>query len=143
MKSFVLATILLVLAGHHGPTHADIDPQPPETSSTFGPRWESRWGAIATDEVKGIFGSSTGMSEREEARRSALENCTAKGGAHCELAVSYSNSCSAVVIGDKGFHVDWASTEENAIRASMKTCGTGDANCRTFFTSCSPPQLIQ
>lgn len=83
------------------------------------------------------------MTDRDEAKRAALESCVARGGSQCELAISYSNSCSAIVTGDNGFHMDWASTEENAIQASTKACEATDTSCRISFTSCSPPQLIQ
>ena len=134
---------LLVMAMLLYSAHAEASPQQHQPSTPSSPRWESRWGAIAIDEAKEVFGSSTGMAERDEAKQAALESCAARGGSHCTLAISYSNSCSAIVTGDNGFHVDWASTEESAIQASTKDCEAVDTGCRISFTSCSPPQLIQ
>jgi len=105
-------------------------------------QWESRWGAIVTDGVKGVIGSASGMSGQAQAEQSAMADCQAKGGSDCKLAVSYANGCGAMVVGDKRFNVDRGSTEEAAIQASMKTCNAEDTNCRVYFTTCSLAKRI-
>lgn len=112
----------------------------PKTPSA---QWESRWGAIATDEAKGIVGSSTGLKKEKQAVDSAIANCKSKGGTDCKFAVSYANGCGAMVVGDKQFNVNRASTEQEAIQMSMRTCNAQDTNCHVYFTSCSQAVLVQ
>ena len=105
--------------------------------------WESRWGAIATDESNGVVGSSTGMLKEQQARDAAIADCKSKGGANCKFAVSYANGCGAMVVGDKRFNVDRAATEQEAIQLSMKACTADDTNCHVYFTSCSQAVLVR
>jgi len=108
------------------------------------PRWASRWGAIATDASKGVVGSSAGISESvASAERAALNDCKNKGGDQCKIKVSYVNACGAMSVGDKTFNVNWGLTEEEAIDKSMATCRKDDANCITYFTTCSPPERLR
>ena len=106
-------------------------------------QWQSRWGAIVTDEVSGIVGSSTGMYGQAQAEQAAMADCQSKGGNACKLAVSYANGCGVMAVGDKLFNVDRAETLDAAIQATMKTCNAQDTHCRVYFTNCSLPKLIQ
>lgn len=123
MKPFVLISLLLGSLILHSLAHADgncppgyypiggqdvqgcaplpgYDQQSPQ-ARTAPPQWESRWGAIATDDDKGVIGSAANMQEKEQAEQTALNDCKAKGGTECELAKWYSNGCVAMIIGKK------------------------------------------
>ncbi|SFR90128.1 protein of unknown function [Dyella sp. OK004] len=117
--------------------------QPQSTPSTLLGKWESRWGAIATDESNGVVGSSTGMLKEQQAKDAAIADCKTKGGATCKFAVSYANGCGAMVVGDKRFNVDRAATEQEAIKLSMKACSAEDTNCHVYFSSCSQAVLVR
>ena len=114
--------------------------QTPPSAQT---QWRSRWGAIATDEVNGVVGSSSGLSREAHAKEAALADCKSKGGESCRFAVSYANGCGAMIAGDNRFNVDRAATEQEAIEIGMRTCQREDKNCRVYFTSCSYPVRIQ
>ncbi len=113
-------------------------PQPPP------PRWARRWGAIATDEPKGVLGTATGMASRSDAEQSAIANCQAKGGAPCRLEIAYDNECVALVVSSKDYSINTGDTENAANQLAMKTCGSdGDPNCHVYYSACSLPARIQ
>jgi len=108
------------------------------------PQWEDRWGAIATDEPHGILGSATGMSSRDQAERTALADCRAKGGSPCKLETWYSNGCAVLVVGDKGYNTNSEASLDATIQSGMKTCGAdGDTGCRVYYSACSPPVRVR
>ncbi|XRD83169.1 DUF4189 domain-containing protein [Dyella acidisoli] len=91
-----------------------------------------------------MVGFSTSKLGREQARQAALEDCTTKGGIQCRYAISYSNSCGAMVAGDNWFNVESGATEDEAIQAGMKACKKDkDTNCHVYLTTCSPAVLVQ
>lgn len=107
-------------------------------------RWESRWGAIATDEPHGIVGSVTGLSSRQAAERGAMADCAAKGGQHCKLETWYSNGCAALVVGDHVYNVTAEASLEQATEQGMKICSRGGVTgCHVHFSACSLPALIR
>jgi hypothetical protein len=118
-------------------------PIPGDSASPTAPRapaWTPRWGAIATDGVKGILGAVDNVDSRASAERRAIANCEAKGGSPCALEESYSNGCGAMAVGSKGFSVASAPTERDAIAKSMANCESdGDSKCQLFYKGCSTP----
>jgi len=116
-----------------GYNHQQAAPQPPP------PRWEDRWGAIATDGIKGVLGSAADMVSRREAESAALIDCQAKGGSGCKLDISYSNGCGAMVVGDHGYSIESRSTKSEASEKATKACSAKDTNCHAYFSTCSPP----
>lgn len=100
----------------------------------------SRWGAIATDGVKGVLGTSTGERTEQGAANKALADCQAKGGAPCKLQLSYSNGCGAMSVGSRGFSTAGAGTKEEAVQKSMAICSSdGDTGCHVYYAGCSLP----
>lgn len=109
-----------------------------------GPRWVSRWGAIATDSNKGSFGASTGMPNRREAEKAALADCKSDGGNKCRVETWYRNSCAAMVVGHNGHNSGNAATLAEAKKAGLKVCeDAGDSNCHVYYAACSPPMQVQ
>jgi hypothetical protein len=106
--------------------------------------WEYRWGAIATDGVKGVLGTSTGEKSQKRAESKALADCKAKGGSPCKIQVSYANGCGAMVVGSSGFSTSFGGTKEEAINKSMAICSSdGDTQCHVYYTDCSLPKRVR
>lgn len=106
--------------------------------------WISQWGALATDEPKGILGATTGRASMVEARQAALDDCSARGGSPCKLEIAYDNACVALVAGTKDYSIDTAATPDAAQRLAMKICSAdGDPACHVYYSACSLPRPVQ
>lgn len=124
-----------------GPDESEQQAQQPMAPQ---PSWARTWGAIATDSVKGVVGAVTGLSSKSAARRAAMADCQAKGGAPCKFEVAYDNQCAALVVGSNGYDVGVDRTLEKVIQVGMKTCTDAkDTNCRVYYSACSLPVRIQ
>ena len=167
MKRYVLAYYVLVISALAGAAHGQgcpagtypssgsgvftclpmtgtqQSPSAPQPSVLPPARWESRWGAIATDGVKGALGAVTSMESRATAEASAMEACKAKGGTECTLKVAYDNSCVAMSVGDKGYSVRTGLTLEDAVTSASDACGKLYGNCHTYYSNCSLPVRTQ
>ena len=126
-----------------GPIPPGYYQQASQIPNTPSPRWESRWGAIATDAPKGIIGSSSAALSEKDAGAKAIADCKSKGGATCTLKATYANGCGVLLVSDKAFNVNWGPTEAVAIQKGMEVCKTGGSGCRVYFSSCSPAAQIQ
>lgn len=116
--------------------------QSPQTSGYGSPApLGSRWGAIATDGVKGVLGTATGERSEQGAQSKALADCQAKGGSPCKLQLSYSNGCGVMMVGSRGFSTAAAGTKDGAMQKGMAICRSdGDTDCRVYYTDCSLPK---
>jgi hypothetical protein len=102
--------------------------------------YSARWGAIATDGVKGILGSVDNAKDKATAEEGALEICRQKGGSPCKIGVSYANGCGSMSVGDKGFTFGMAPTQMEATAISMARCSAdGDTACHPYQSGCSTP----
>jgi hypothetical protein len=103
-------------------------------------QWETRWGAIATDEPHGVLGVSNNQLTRSVAEQAAIADCQAKGGSPCKLELPYQNSCAAFTVSDSGYNTAADITVGMAAQRGMMTCkNAGESNCRTYYTGCSSP----
>lgn len=109
----------------------------PSREDSAAPRWESRWGAIATNGIHGSLGTSTNMSSQAMAESSAISDCQRNGGTKCSIDVSYGNSCGAMVVGDNGYSVKAGNTLDEAIDSATAACGARDKNCHVYYKNCS------
>jgi hypothetical protein len=106
--------------------------------------WINQWGAIATDTPNHGIGASINQSSEEQAKEAAIANCISNGGVHCNVDITYDNSCVAFVAGDTGHNASSADTVDKAVQLGMNTCmKAGDTNCRAVYKTCSMPKLIQ
>ena len=105
--------------------------------------WESRWGAIATDDTLGVLGVSSDVSTRASAEKKAINDCQTKGGKQCALNISYDNTCAAMIVGDEGYSVRTGGTKEEAISYATKDCSASYHSCHTYYFNCSKPVLVQ
>lgn len=115
-------------------------PQPPPSPP---PQWASRWGAIATDSIKGVLGIATNVTSKEEAQKTAMADCQANGGTQCKLQNTYGNACVAMVTGDKVFNVGSAANLNEAVQSGMTECSSADTNCHVYYSACSLPVRIR
>jgi len=106
-------------------------------------KWESRWGAIATDQKKPVLGVATNALSQQEAERNALFDCQSKGGATCKIQVSYANACGAMVVGNGWYSTAYGRTTNEAIQSAMKICNADGAKCHVYYTTCSPAVRVQ
>ncbi|MQR01727.1 DUF4189 domain-containing protein [Glaciimonas soli] len=119
---------------------------PPEQSQSLEPpppRWESRWGAIASDEPHGVLGVSIDQLSQSAAERAAMTDCKQKGGVACKIEIPYQNGCVAFTVSDSGYNAAADSTIEKASQRGMSTCKSAGANnCHTYYTACSRPVQV-
>jgi hypothetical protein len=116
--------------------YGNEQPAPPPRA-----QWQTRWGAIAT--ANGAFGAVKNQSSKRKAESAAMVHCKANGGADCEVAVSYSNQCAALVWGE-----NWSQTARSpyvaqAENLAMQLCNERAKNCRVFYSDCSIPVRIR
>lgn len=124
---------------------ADPSYQPPPGPPPPQVKWAERWGAVATYEPAGIFGTATGMASKDAAVNAAMAECKQRGGgSNCKLDIWYSNQCVAMVVSDKGYNLSTGMTTEIAAQKGMKTCvSSGDPNCHVYYTACSMAEQIK
>ncbi|MQQ99822.1 DUF4189 domain-containing protein [Glaciimonas soli] len=107
-------------------------------------RWESRWGAIATDAPHAVLGTSTGQKSQASAERAATNDCMAKGGQNCVLQISYANTCAALAVSSKSTGTASRVGLADAEKAATKACQDGGgSDCRIYYSSCTQSQPIQ
>lgn len=67
-------------------------------------QWADRWGAISVDDKNAVVGVSTSKSSKNLAQKSAISDCTTRGGNDCQIQISYTNQCAALVAADHGYN---------------------------------------
>lgn len=115
-------------------------------AETNGPRWASRWGAIAIDEGENNVGvgAAVAMSSKRKAKQAALTECRSKGGRKCEISLIYDNQCAVVIAGVNYSRSHSGATVEIAAERGVKTCiEAGASQCQVYYKACSLPQQIQ
>ena len=112
---------------------------PPSVTS---PRYQNRWGAIATGK-NATLGTAVDMESERDAKRVALKACQDKGGVQCKLEIAYRNQCATLVTGDSVFNTSSAPTVEEAAEMGIAKCREADSNCRVYYSECSLPVRAQ
>ncbi|MGH8050726.1 MAG: DUF4189 domain-containing protein [Arenimonas sp.] len=106
-------------------------------------RWETRWGAIATDGPSASLGTSISMNTKRKAEKIALTQCRSKGGKACKIDVSYYNQCAVLVTGDTKYLAQSAENIEIATKVGMQKCNLETTNCKIYYADCSPAVWVQ
>lgn len=105
-------------------------------------RWADSWGAIA-DDGNGQYGIVTDMPSKRGARKAAIQECRRRGGAKCEVGITYKNQCAVVVMGSTLSNVVHAITIDKAAEIGMAAClERHDVNCRIYWSGCSHAERI-
>lgn len=159
-STMLLSTILLVKAHAEGGCPQGMYPQSGQGWQTCIPmpgysqqqsqaalprpqKWESRWGAIVTDEPNSVIGFSAGEKSESRAKKSATADCHRKGGKNCLFHVAYANSCASLVVGDAIYNVTTDATAEIAGQLGVDRCSKDTSNCHVYFTTCSYPERVR
>lgn len=121
----------------YGPRPPDAPPQQQQPSGY----WNTTWGAIATDNVKGILGSVAGYPSQQVAEAESRLECRRKGGENC-VAFAYYNQCAVMVLGDKSFTIFTAENIPTATQIGMKKCSAEQQNCRVYHSACTNPVFV-
>lgn len=96
-----------------------------------------RWGAIATDESNGAFGTSEWVARKAAAEKKALKQCKKNQGIDCAIKYTYRNECVSVITGKKMNYFQSNVSEEVAISYGMSRCQKEDSDCKVFYVGCS------
>lgn len=108
-----------------------------------GSLWQNSWQAIATDNTKGVLGSSIQKLSRQTAEDAAMNDCRTKGGTDCQLRMSYGNGCMAAVVGTKLLQVQVGNSKASAEKKGMDKCNAEDSKCVVYYSECSKAVRIQ
>lgn len=119
-------------------------PSSPAPQAPAGPRWENRYGAIATDADNGIMGAVDNHASKRSASKGSVAECKARGGTECKVSVEYYNQCVVVVQGDKTANNYRAESIELATELAMEACRSGgDTDCHVYYQACSLPVRVR
>ncbi len=114
----------------------------PQSQAPQG-RWETRWGAIATDVSTGAVGTVIGMNSKKSAVKAAMARCYLKGSTSCKSILAYYNQCAVIVTGDKQHLAQSAATVEEASEMAIVKCNAVDTNCTIYYSDCSLAAWVQ
>jgi hypothetical protein len=115
----------------------------PEQSAAPRGHWETRWGAIALDPIKGKLAGVTNHPSKSSATKSAIKECYAQGGGKdCKLSLTYYNQCAANAWGESGYASAGRQTLEEAKRDALQDCGRATTDCALVYNACSNAQWI-
>lgn len=106
-------------------------------------RWETRWGAIATDTLAGAFAGVVNFSSKQSAQNAAVSQCkTNGGGKNCKIRIAFYNQCAVIASGNT-FH-SWQSsgTAETASGIALQKCAYKTNNCKIYYSGCILPVWI-
>jgi uncharacterized protein DUF4189 len=104
-------------------------------SRCSGRRW---WGAIAYSQPDAKFGFSFEWNRVEDAKKTAMDNCSKRGGSACKLWVWFENECGAIAADGKIVTWGTAYLRENAERRAIEECHkAGGRNCSIPTWVCS------
>lgn len=109
-----------------------------------GPKWASRWGAIAQDATTGIVGAVADRESKRQAKKDAIAECKSRGGSNCKLELEYTNQCVAIIQGSTASNFPHAASPEQAIALGMDACKKrGDTHCHVYYKACSLPVQVR
>jgi hypothetical protein len=128
--------------GNEGQSSLAAPPPPPIPMV-----WETRWGAIATENNGSGFGAVTGVETKQEAERQAFSQCKASATtpkAECKIILPYSDQCVALAWGAGGGSrvnsaVDLATAEAHALGNCNKYSQSG---CQIYYSDCSFAEAV-
>jgi Domain of unknown function (DUF4189) len=118
--------------------------QPEQPPAPRG-HWETQWGSIAIDSVKGKLGGVINHKSKLAAEKAALKECYSRGSGgnkDCKIYYTYYNQCSAVAWGDSKYTGSGRATIEEASQDAMQGCSEATTNCVVVYNACSNAKWI-
>ena len=108
-----------------------------------GPRWQTRWGAIAIDGQNSKFAGIDGFTTSSKARKAAIKQCRANGGKKCKILIDYYNQCGSLAWGQQGAIASIGPIVEDVMKESVAACSKNTSGCSVYYTGCSYPERVQ
>jgi hypothetical protein len=105
--------------------------------------WADHWGALAIDGGTGQAGFVADRASKSEAVNDAMNGCKMHGSPHCELLMSYHNSCIALAWGTHYLSWNAATESESKSRALSRCNDLGISGCRIVYSACSFAERIK
>jgi Domain of unknown function (DUF4189) len=126
----------------------DQQAQAPAQQQPPAPRghWETRWGAIAIDGLKGRLGGVTNHKSKYAAEQAAIKECYSRGGGQgskgCKIYYTYYNQCAAIAWGDTKYVAGGRDAIEDASQDAMQSCSKVSPECVVVYNACSSAEWI-
>ncbi|WP_337998732.1 MULTISPECIES: DUF4189 domain-containing protein [Xanthomonas] len=121
------------------PDSPEMQEQQAPASKPTG-EWIKTWGAIAGSDSTGESGVVVGKLSQEDAKNSALHQCSLGGASDCKIDFVYKNQCAALVSSDTKSFSQGSATEERAVDLAKGRCEkSGGKECRLMYSGCSDP----
>jgi Domain of unknown function (DUF4189) len=122
-----------------------IEPEKPNTAPTgpTGPLFETRWGAIAFDNVHGKYAGVDNQTSKSRAEKAARRLCKANGGAECKVLIAYHDQCGVMASGDSYTTTQSGPDVNEAADQAVYRCSLKSANCKPYYAGCSPPEQVR
>lgn len=117
-----------------------------------GPRWATRWGAVASDTANvGPHGVSNNESSKRQAKRLAMERCRQGGSKKCKITAVYWNSCyfSAMPHDGREFlrgrqAFAWGGAADEAKALALRDCEKANGRtCQIEYSACALPVEVR
>lgn len=106
------------------------------------PKWETRWGAVATTD--GAMGVSESRDSQKSAELQAMSQCQAHSdGKTCQVRIAYYNQCVAVAWGDAGSRMTRSPDLKDAEVTALNNCEKSTTNCDLYYSACSYAERAQ
>lgn len=105
--------------------------------------WADRWGAIAMDSAIGVVGVSKGQKNKVLSEKTAMNNCSIRGGRNCAIKIAYKNQCVVIIAGDNDSSIQTAASIPEATKLGLGKCNNEDRNCRVYYSECTMSEIEQ
>jgi Domain of unknown function (DUF4189) len=116
--------------------------QPEQPAAPRG-HWETRWGVIVTDSVKGKLAGVTNHPSKSSATKAAMAECYRRGGGKdCKVSLTYYNQCAAVAWGEEAYSTRGREMLEDANRSALEGCNQMTTSCKVVYNACSNAEWV-
>jgi hypothetical protein len=99
-----------------------------------------RWGAVAADLSKSIWGAAASQMDRDMAKQGVIRDCKAHGGLICDVRFTFFNQCAALVVGSPGSQYASVTLDASVAEVQekgMKSCTDSGTICQVLYSGCS------
>ncbi|MFA0924961.1 DUF4189 domain-containing protein [Xanthomonas fragariae] len=102
--------------------------------------WIKTWGAIATSKSMGEAGTAANKFSEDEARQTALHECSLGGADDCQVHLAYYNQCAALASSQAETFFQASPTEQRAAKLVLQSCKESHGGaCKVTYSECTKP----